>query len=179
MSDREKKLLSLFLVAGFLVLNFLGYSYYQTTSLAVKAKHDKAERELRTARIIQASGQEIIDQMEWLRDHEPAPTDAQDAQVKLYKFCIQAASLNGLVFDEKDAELLAHDEEPGNHYQRAKVLIKVTGPEPAVYSWLHQINVPAELRHATRLEMKPNAKDDTQIDCAATIEQWFVPMPPA
>ena len=64
MSSREKNLLSLFIVAGFLMLNFLGFNYYQKKSQELSAKHDIAVRELATARLIEASRQEVLDEME-------------------------------------------------------------------------------------------------------------------
>ena len=53
--------------------------------------------------------------------------------------------------------------------------LNVAGREEALYRWLDQINDPAKLRSATQLLLKPDAKDDTLIDCTATIDQWFVP----
>ncbi|MFN6018615.1 MAG: hypothetical protein ACK49N_13685, partial [Verrucomicrobiota bacterium] len=67
------------------------------------------------------------------------------------------------------------DETEGRHYHRAKMQLNVIGREEALYQWLDQINDPAQLRIATQLRLTPDAKDDTLIDCTATIDKWFVP----
>ena len=179
MSDREKKLLLLFLGAGFLVLNVLGYTYFQTTKASVDSRHAKAKQGLMTARQVRASSAERMEQIEWLNKHEPKPSESQDVRGQLYNFCISQARLNGLTFEEKHIEFPSVDNPEANHFHRTKVRMKVTGPEQAFYTRLYKINVPTELRHATRLELKPSTKDDTQIDATVTIEQWFVPPPPS
>ena len=53
--------------------------------------------------------------------------------------------------------------------------IIITGREEALYGWFDKLNVPEDFRMATHINLSPNKQDDTQIDCTATIEQWFVP----
>ena len=71
------------------------------------------------------------------------------------------------------------DSTEGRHFHRAKIQLSINGTEEALYRWLDHLNTPDQLRIASSIRMSPNVKDDTKIDCTATIEQWFVPLPPS
>ncbi len=172
MSDREKKLLSFFAVAGFIILNFLAYRYAQTMRVDVDRQRAEAERKLDTAQMFSASRDQVLDQMEWLKKNEPAPAPNQDVQTKLQQFAESRAKAVGL--EIKNQKALPSDE-TGDHYHRAKFQFTVTGTEEALYRWFDQLNVPTDFRRATYVRLSPNGKDDTKIDCVATVEQWFVP----
>ncbi len=173
MSPREKKLLILFGAAGFIVLNFLGINYFNSTRLEVERKRGEAEMVLQTAEAARNMSAEVVDEREWLAEHEPEPAAYQDVQTTLQQFVEGAARTAGLTI--KSQKLLPTDTS-GTHYHRAKVQLNVTGTEEALYrQWLDQVNDPEALRSATYIRLSPNSTDDTQIDCIVTIEQWFVP----
>ncbi len=176
MSPREKKLLIFFTTAGFLVLNFLAIGFYKTKRLQVESELAQASQKLETARMYRASREQVADQMEWLATHEPQPAANQDVQTKLQQLCETEARTAGLTI--KLQKPLDTDATEGRHYHRAKFQITVSGREEALYQWLDRLNMPEQLRAATVIRLSPD-KDDTLIDCAATIEQWFVPLPPA
>jgi hypothetical protein len=71
------------------------------------------------------------------------------------------------------------DTTPGLHFHRARIQFTVTGSEQALYSWFNSLNMPTELRVASNIKISPNKEDDTQVDCVAVVEQWFVPIPPS
>lgn len=173
MSPRERNLLLLFAAAGFLVLNLLGFGFMKSKRAELDRKLADAERQLETANNSQKNAEEVADEMQWLTDHEPAPVARQDAETELQQFCDSEAKNAGLTISSQ--KFLDADETEGRHYHRAKMQLNVTGREEALYQWLDQINDPAKLRIATQLRLTPEAKDDTLIDCTATIEQWFVP----
>lgn len=171
MSSREKRLLTLFAAAGFIIVNFLGFRYAQGARADVDNQRANAERELATAENFRASREQVMDEMEWLEKHEPKPAAEQDVQTKLQQFADSRAKSLGL---EIKSQKPIDTDATGAHYHRAKFQFTVTGTEEALYRWLDQLNVPADLRRATYIRLSPN-KDDTLIDCVATIEQWFVP----
>jgi hypothetical protein len=173
MSSREKKLLMLFLVAGFVMLNFLGGSYYLAKKGEVALMQEQAKRALNTAELFRASRGQAEKEMEWLVQNEPKPAENQDVQVALESYCTVEAGKCKLTIGKLN--LQTSDTTGGNHFHRAKIVIEVTGSEASLYEWLDRINVPDKLRRATRLVLSPNPQDDTKIDCKATIEQWFVP----
>lgn len=173
MSPRERNLLLLFAAAGFLVLNLLGFGFMKSKRAELDRKLAAAEQKLESAQNFQTNAEQVADEMQWLTDHEPAEVASQDALTELQQFCETEANNAGLTI--KTQKPLDTDETEGRHYHRAKIQLNVTGREEALYQWLDQINDPAKLRIATQLRLTPDAKDDTLIDCTATIDQWFVP----
>ncbi len=171
MSPREKKLLIFFGIAGFIVLNFIGFNYFVATKQSVESKRAEARLALETAEMYRSGSAQVIDQMEWLAKHEPEPAAYQDVQTELQQLVEREARAAGLTI--RSQRLLPIDTS-GGYYHRAKIQINVTGTEEALYHrWLHRLNVPTALRAATYLRLSPNT-DDTKIDCLATIEQWFI-----
>lgn len=177
MSPREKKLLIFFAIAGFLILNFFVIGYYNTKRRDVDHQRHQAQQKLETSETYRASRELVTDQMDWLAQHEPEPAANQDVQTKLQQLCENEAKATGLtVISQKPQPT---DSAVGLHFHRAKIQITVNGTEEALYRWLDRLNTPEQLRIASSIRMSPNAKDDTKIDCTATIEQWFVPLPPS
>jgi hypothetical protein len=170
-------MLGLFGVAGFLAFNFIAFNYYTAKSVEVQTHYDKAKRELEMAEMFRASGQQVLSDMEWLKQKESAPIANQDVQVELQAFCNQQAQQVGLTIIKQ--ALLPSDTTAGRNYHRAKVQISFQGTEMALYSWLCQINAPDKLRSATHIVLTPNSEDDTRIDGSVTIEQWFIPLSPS
>ena len=177
MSSREKNLLLFFAIAGFVILNFFGFGYYNTKHREVDRQRNQAHQKLETAEKYRASRESVTDQMEWLAQHEPEPAANQDVQTKLQQLCENEAKATGLIVTSQKPQ--PTDSAAGLHFHRAKIQLTVNGTEEALYRWLDRLNTPDQLRIASSIRMSPNAKDDTKIDCTATIEQWFVPLPPS
>ena len=177
MSPREKKLLIFFATAGFVVLNFLAFNFANSKKAEVERNRAEALVKLETAEMFRASREQVADQMDWLAEYEPEPAANQDVQTELQQLCETEARSSGLTI--KSQKPLPTDSTEGLYFHRAKIQLTVTGTEDALYRWFDRLNVPEELRIATVIRVSPNAQDDTQIDCTATVEQWFVPMPPA
>lgn len=175
MSPREKKLLYFFAAAGFIVVNFLLFGYAQNLSIKAKADRAQAERQLEQAEQFRDSSEQISDEMDWLAEHEPEAAANQDVQTKLQQLCESEARAVGLTI--KTQKPLPTDE--GTHFHRAKIQLLVNGSEESLYRWFDRLNVPDQLRVASSIRLSPNQQDDTKIDCTATIEQWFVPLPPS
>lgn len=173
MSPREKKLLLFFALAGFAIVNVLLFGFAKTKRIDVNAKRQQAEQQLATAEMFRDSSEQVIDQMDWLAEHEPKPMANQDAQTSIQQLAETEAKATGLTI--KTQKPLPSDTTEGRNYHRAKLQITVTGTEEALYRWLDRLNVPEKFRSATQIRLSPNTQDDTKIDCTATIEQWFVP----
>jgi hypothetical protein len=172
MSDREKKLLAILLFAGFVILNFFAFTLYTQTKARYATDLETAKTDLRQAITISESAEEFEEEMEWLATNEPEPAAYQDVQTKLQQFAETQARNLGLTI--KSQELLPTDES-GIHYHRAQIRITLTGREQALYRWFDMINDPADFRTASQIRLTPDAKDDTLIDCTATLSQWFPP----
>jgi hypothetical protein len=175
MSDREKKLLIFFGIAGFAILNFLGFNLAQAQRLKVNRDNAVAREQLNMAEMFRESSAQVTDQMAWLAEHEPAPVAPQDAQTKLQQLTEKFAVSNGLTI--KSQKPLPTDTS-GQYFSIAQIQFVVTGQEDALYRWFDQINVPDQFRIASQIRLSPDTKDDTKIDCTATVQQWFVPITP-
>jgi beta-galactosidase beta subunit len=174
MSSREKKLLIFFAAAGFLILNILAIGLFKSKRLEVELQRDQARQKLKTAEMFRASREQVMDEMEWLAQHEPEPAANQDIQTQLQQLCEREARTAGLTI--KTQKPLQTDT-TGLHYHRAKIQLTVNGDEKDLYEWFDRLNIPEQFRIASSIRISPNKEDDTKIDCTATIEQWFVPIP--
>ena len=177
MSSREKNLLKFFGIAGFLVLNFLGFAQFKALRASITQQKTAAQEQLATAQIIRDSREQVADQMTWLAEQEPQPAANQDVQTRLQQLAEREANSSGLTI--KTQKPLSTDATLGRIFNRAKIEITVNGTEEALYRWFDRLNSPNELRSASKIRIKPNDQDDTKIDCTATVEQWFIPLPPA
>jgi hypothetical protein len=173
MSDREKKLLTLFLIAGFLIVNVFLYTFYKNKKNLYEGDLASAKSQLEQAILFRESSSEFAEQMAWLAEKEPKPATYQDTQNALQLFAETQAKNFGLTV--KSQEPLPTDDS-GVHYHRAQVKINLTGKEEALYRWFDAINDPNIFRTALQIRMTPNSKDDTLIDCSATLSQWFPPV---
>lgn len=172
MSDREKKLLIFFGIAGFVILNFLAFNFAQAKRADVNRDNASARARLESAELFREKRDQILPEMDWLAKHEPEPAAAQDVQTKLQQFAEKKATAFGLTI--KSQKPMPTDT-TGVHYHRVQFQFVVTGAEDALYQWFDQINMPDQLRHAAQIRLSPNTQDDTKIDCTTTIEQFFVP----
>lgn len=172
MSAREKKLLSLLLFAGFVILNFFLFSLYTQAKTRYASNLNTAESDLREAITISESTEQYAQEMEWLAANEPEPAAYQDVQTKLQQFAETQARNLGLTIKSQD---FLPTDDSGTHYHRAQVKISLTGQEQALYRWFDMVNDPAAFRTASQIRLTPDSKDDTLIDCTATLSQWFPP----
>lgn len=173
MSDREKKLLIFFGLAGFVILNFLVFNFAVSKRGEVDRNRAVAEQKLDQAIMFQENSEKVSAEMEWLAAHEPETAANQDVQTKLQQYADSNAKSLGLTV--KSQKPLPSDITEGRHYHRAKFQFVVSGTEQSLYQWFEKLNDPFALRCATQIRLSPNQQDDTKIDCTATIEQWFTP----
>jgi hypothetical protein len=173
MSSREKNLIMLLLLAGFLMLNFFLYTQYDQKKALLETNLETAKTELQLAILAQESSAEYAAQMDWLAQHEPAAAEYQTIQAELQSFAASEAQKTGLTI-RPPQEFLATDI-TGTHFHRAQIKINVTGREQDLYRWLHIINEPTAFRAAINIRLAPNSQEDTLIDCTAVIAQWFPP----
>lgn len=172
MSTREKNLLIILCLAGFLMLNFFLFSQYRQKKSLLEVGLDTAKNELQLAITLQENSVQISSEMDWLTEHEPQAADYQTIQAQLLKFVDSEASKVGL---EKKKQAYETTDTSGTHFHRVQIIFNVTGREEALYRWLHAINEPTAFRAATQIRINPNSQDDTLVDCAVVISQWFPP----
>jgi len=174
MSPREKKLLIFFAVAGFIVVNFIAYKWFDGASARIRGELADAKLGVERARLLSTSRELIEHQMQWLAERQPEPVAYQDAQATLQQLVERQARAAGLTIKQGTQRLLSVDDS-GKHFHRARVELEVIGREEALYRWLHEIKSIDEFRAATSISLRPNRENDALIECRAVIEQWFVP----
>jgi hypothetical protein len=175
MSTREKRLLIFFAAAGFIILNLLAFNFYTAKRQQVQSERQKARLELETIQFARESSQQILEDMQWLADHEPEPAPYQDVQAALQQLAERESLAAGLTIQGPSGQRLLPTDDSGTYFHSVKVQFTVVGMEQSLYRWIDRLNDPAQFRAVTSLRLGPNREDEAKIDCTAVIEQWFVP----
>jgi len=171
MTSREKNLLIFLGVTFFIILNFVAFSNLYSPSVR-KAESEKriAEEKLGLAESVVAQGEEYEPEIQWLESSGTAVTTPQEAQSKLQALLRKQATARNL--DIRDSRILPY--QPGEHFDRVRVLFKVTGMERDVFSWLTSIHQVDQRQAVTKLELKPQTNDLTRIEVAIEVEKWII-----
>lgn len=172
MSDREKKLVLLFGLAAFVLLNAFGVSWFRKYRDKLEIELRTAQGDVETAEAFSRKYDTVIEEMNWMADHAPKERNGQLVSSELEQYGTNQAKTHQL---EAKPNFLPNDES-GRHFHRAKVQFKVTGMENSLYRWLGRLQQPDQFRAITFLRLSPDAKDDTLIDCTVIVEQWYVPI---
>lgn len=179
MSDREKKLLMLFGAVGVILLALWGYKTYENQKVQVGIDRRNAENELHEGQLYLASRESLMDEIEWLAEHEPAPEAAEQVPTKLQQLASAEAASAGMNVKKMDIlpDRSAESTEV-RRYKVAQVKFTVTGEEKSLYAWFDRMHSPNDFRVISEITLSPNREDDSQIDCIVTFDQWFVPLDP-
>lgn len=173
MSDREKKLVLLFGLAAFVLLNAFGVSWFRKQKDMLASKVRVAEGNVQTADAFSRKYDTVIEEMDWMAEHAPDGRAGQLVATELEQYASNQATTHQLTV--KRRAILPNDQS-GTHFHRAKAEFNVTGKEDSLYRWLDRLQMPDQFRAITFLRLSPDAKDDTLIDCTVTVEQWYVPL---
>lgn len=184
MNTREKRLLILFGVVIFAMLNFYGYNVYAQKMGTLEGEIGSEGNpilgkpptgligEIAVAEQNLEERDQKEQEMAWLAEVQPEPEDGGAVQSKLEGFVTQQAVAASLTTDRP--KILPNDE-TGVYYHKAIFEIKVTGKEDSLYRWLVKIQDPSAFRAITSLRLSPNREDDTLIDAVVRVQQWYVP----
>lgn len=184
MKPREKRLLIVFGVVIFAMLNFYGYKLFNQKMISLDAEIGGEGNavlgrpptgligQILTAQQNLAERESKEQEMEWLAGVEPEPEDGLAVQSRLQEFVTGQAEANTLTVDRP--EILPNDDS-GVHYHKAIFKVKVTGQERGLYNWLTRLQDPESLRAITALKLYPNREDDTLITAEVRVQQWYVP----
>ena len=175
MSDREKKLL---VVVGLLVFGIINIGAFQ---ILYSPRKNTAKKELKgynedlaTAQLMAEMQDERRGEIEWLQRNEQKQIKSpQKALADLEALANREAKRRGLTV--KRVKPMTGIEGGNLNFFRARVEIEVSGREQVLFQWIDRLNSPSDLRTATSLRINPKKDDDTQVDCAVVLEQWFIP----
>ncbi|MBJ05738.1 MAG: hypothetical protein CMO40_01280 [Verrucomicrobiaceae bacterium] len=177
MSDREKRLVIVLVVLGFLGLNagVLKLWYLPRISDAKDTTTRMIEKRDR-AMIAIFEQEDKQDEIDWLSRSEREKS-WQKAVADLEALASREAERRGLTL-KRQAKPLTAIEHEDLYFDRAAIEIEVSGREQILFQWLDRLNSPSDLRAVTTLRINPKKDDDTMVDCLVVLEQWFVPPPP-
>ncbi len=173
MSDREKKLVLLFGLAAFVLINVFGVSWFRKQRDRLAAEVLEAEGNVQTADAFDRKYDTVLEEMDWMIEHAPKERSGQLVATELEQYASNQATTHQLTV--KKRAILPNDQS-GTHFHRAKSEFNVTGREDSLYRWLDRLQMPDQFRAITFLRLSPDAKDDKLIDCTVTVEQWYVPL---
>lgn len=174
MSAREKRLLNMLLIVGFVLVNLAAYKMFYVVRLkSAMGRATTAESMVEVA-VTRSETMDLYEkEMKWLEKVEPKPSTVQDTQTRLQQLVSREAQLNQLTVKRQKLQPSVVD--PGLIYHRARIEFEVNGMEASLYRWLERLHSPTEFRAITFMRMNPQKDDDTKIDCQVIVEQWFVP----
>jgi outer membrane protease len=177
MSERERKLLLLFGAAGVILLSLWGYKSYENKRVQIGIDRKAAETALLEGQMFLASRDSIMDEIEWLAEHEPEPQASELVPTKLQSLASSEATNSGMTVKKMDIlpDRMIESAEV-RRYKVAQVKFTVTGEERNLYAWLDRMHSPNDFRVISEITLSPNRDDDSKIDCIVTFDQWFVPV---
>jgi type II secretory pathway component PulM len=171
MTPREKNLLIFLGVALFIILNLVGFnSFYSPAINKARGAKTIAEGKLEEAERVLSQSAELEPEIQWLERTGTVVTNPPVAQSKLQALLRKQASARNL--DIRDSRILPY--QPGLHYDRVRVLFKVTGMELDVFSWLTSIHQPTQRQVVTKMEMKPQNNDPTRVECEIEVDKCII-----
>jgi hypothetical protein len=175
MSSSEKKLLIFFAIGGFIFVNIFALNSFIAYQNSVKIDRQAAKRDLDKAELFLANKDQVIDEMNWLTEHEPEPAEEQVVQTNLRQFAATEAENGGLTMKTAGGQKDLGIDKSGLRYHRAKIEFTVTGTEQAFYAWVAKLQIPTEFRAVTYMNVHPSNESETKIEATLIIEQWFIP----
>lgn len=176
MSDREKRLVIVLIVLGFLGLNAGALKLWYLPRLTdAKETSKKMINERNKAMNAIFEQEDKQDEIAWLNRSEREKS-WQKAVADLEALASREAQRRGLTLKRK-AKPLTAIEHKELYFDRAAIEIEVTGREQILFQWLDRLNSPSDLRAVTTLRINPKKGDNTMVDCLVVLEQWFVPPP--
>ena len=175
MSDREKKLGILVEILVFVVVNLGVFKLWYLPRKEEAKSQAKEFADMKKEALEAISAQDSRRaEIEWLeRSEQRQRKSSQKALADLEALANREAKRRGLTV--KRVKPMTGIEGDKLQFFRARVEIEVSGREQVLFQWIDRLNSPSELRTATSLRINPKKDDDTQVDCAVVLEQWFVP----
>ncbi len=173
MSDREKNLIRIVGVLLFVILNLGVFKLWYLPQKQAAEAREKEFVELKMKALAALGNQDSKrDEIDWLqRSEQKLIKSSQKALADLEAMANREAKRRGLTVKRVRPMPAIEDQE----FSRARVEIEVSGREQVLFQWIDRLNSPSELRTATSMRINPKKDDDTQVDCAIILEQWFVP----
>lgn len=172
----EKRLLAIFGVAAFILLNLLGFSWYSKKRLLLEQQASKLETRGRILEGMKSRAPEAEHKQAYLAENLKAYPSETARENYLDDY------INGLV-SKLDLSLRANqilDPKLEDLFHKSRYKGEVTGKWDNVLQFIYELQQPSQFRFVPNLSLKPQKKDATSdepadVVCVFTIEKWWSP----
>ena len=174
----EKRLLTSFGVATFLLLNLLGFSWLKKKNLVIERQRITLETRARELQMWKARAPEAEQKRAYLDQHLLAYADETTRETYLDQFINEEASSLDLTV-RKNQPITVKLEE---HFHKSRYTAEVSGSWDNVFEFIFRLQSPKEFRFVPTIRLKPQKKEgattnDEAADavCTFEIEKWWSP----
>lgn len=172
----EKRLLSIFGVAAFILLNLLGFSWYSKKMQLLEQQASKQETRGRILESMKSRAAEAEQKQAYLAKNLVVYPDDTTRDNYLDNFVLDLSRKLDLslranqILDPKLEEL----------FHKSRYKGEVTGKWDNVLQFIYELQQPSQFRFVPNLSLKPQKKDATSdepadVVCVFTLEKWWSP----
>lgn len=169
----EFRLLLMFGIVAFLLVNAYGYKELTARHNAVITQREQLVGKLKTADVYQRQEAESLQKEQWLMSRVKVFRSQDEMKTYLLKLVEQRASSFNLV-----PELQPREPELKDGYMRSILEVKLSGTIDQLLPLVFSLQDPEEFRSITSFDLKSKPKEPTTLFLEFTIEQWWNPDSP-
>lgn len=172
----EKRLLGIFVVGLFIVVNFFAYQEYDTKYSGLNLSESKLKLQKAKYELMLGDRETWIDRRDWVVRRLPQYRTIDDRDTHLVTLVRNAVSSAGLEIVAGPNPLPTKESE---HFEETLVDVTVDGEIEPLVRFLHSLQDPEQFRTLTSLQMLPAKKESSEIRCELTLAQWWALEGPA
>lgn len=160
----------LLLVAGFIIVNFLGYQMLAQRRAASIAQQRSLRFDIQRLKELQDAKPAVDVTSQWLDAHLPAYKDIDQLETHLFNVVTNKAVSANLELNKKDPRPTQKDA----LVHRSIMEIETTASMENLVTFIHSLQSREDFRFISFLELTPT-KDEERVRCQARVEQWWRP----
>ena len=175
----EKRLLTSFGIAAFLLLNLLGFSWLKKKNLVIERQRITLETRARELQMWKSRAPEAERKRTFLDQHLQAYADEARRETYLDEFVNSEASALNLTV-RKNQPMPPKLEE---HFHKSRYTAEVSGSWDDVLEFIYRLQRPKEFRFVSNIRLKSQKKEGATAEtdqaadvvCTFEIEKWWSP----
>jgi len=172
----EKRLLTIFGVATFILLNLLGFSWYKKRTVALQSQRITLESRVRELEFMKTQAPEADLKRAYLDDHLQAYPDEARRETYLDEFVQKEAG-------DLDLEVRKNQPMPPKLdplFHKSRYQAEVSGDWDNVLEFIFRLQSPKAFRFVPSIRLKSQKKEGTtdeaaDVVCTFEIEKWWSP----
>ena len=175
----EKRLLTSFGIAAFLLLNLLGFSWLKKKNLVIERQRITLETRARELQMWKNRAPEAEQKRAFLDQHLQAYADEATRETYLDQFVNQEASALDLIVRKNQPMPVKLEE----HFHKSRYTAEVSGSWDNVLEFTYRLQQPRDFRFVSTIRLKSQKKEGATADaeeaadvvCTFEIEKWWSP----